>query len=74
MIPFMELCNELFQAVHKANHFKDVQTYYFHNCIYSKVYKTAECEIGEWVDLDYLFRHYDKDYKVIIVGDAQMAP
>ncbi|MDE5863505.1 MAG: VWA containing CoxE family protein, partial [Lachnospiraceae bacterium] len=39
MIPFMELCNELFQAVHKANHFKDVKTYYFHNCIYSKVYK-----------------------------------
>lgn len=74
MIPFMNLCNELFQAVHKANHFKDVQTYYFHNCIYSKVYKTAECEIGDWVDLDYLFKHYDKDYKVIIVGDAQMAP
>lgn len=74
MIPFMELCNELFQAVYKANHFKDVQTYYFHNCIYSKVYKTAECEMGDWVDLDYLFKHYDKDYKVIIVGDAQMAP
>ena len=74
MIPFMELCNELFQAVHKANHFKDVKTYYFHNCIYSKVYKTAECEMGDWVDLDYLFKHYDKDYKVIIVGDAQMAP
>lgn len=74
MIPFMNLCNELFQAVYKANHFKDVKTYYFHNCIYSKVYKTAECETGDWVDLDYLFKHYDKDYKVIIVGDAQMAP
>lgn len=74
MIPFMELCNELFQAVYKANHFKDVKTYYFHNCIYSKVYKTAECEMGDWVDLDYLFKHYDRDYKVIIVGDAQMAP
>ncbi len=74
MIPFMELCNELFQAVYKANHFKDVKTYYFHNCIYSKVFKTPECEPGDWVDMDYLFKHYDKDYKVIIVGDAQMAP
>ena len=74
MMPFSELCNDLFQAVHKANHFKDVKTYYFHNCIYSKVYKDAECEMGNWVDLDYLFRHSDKDYKVIIVGDAQMAP
>ena len=30
--------------------------------------------MGDWVDLDYLFKHYDNDYKVIIVGDAQMAP
>lgn len=74
MYPFMELSNNLFQAVHKANHFKDVRTYYFHNCIYQKVYKTPECEIGDWVDLEDLFRRYDKDYKVIIVGDAQMAP
>ena len=74
MMPFAEMCNDLFQAVHKANPFKDVKTYYFHNCIYSKVYKDAECDIGNWVDLDYLFRHTDKDYKVIIVGDAQMAP
>lgn len=74
MMPFAELSNNLFQAVHKANHFKDVQTYYFHNCIYSKVYKSAECETGDWYDLDYIFRHTDKDYKVIIVGDAQMAP
>ena len=34
MMPFSTLCNNLFQAVHKANHFKDVKTYYFHNCIY----------------------------------------
>lgn len=74
MYPFMELCNNLFQAVHKANHFKDVKTYYFHNCIYSKLYKTAECDSGNWIDMEYLFRHYDKDYKVIIIGDAQMAP
>lgn len=74
MMPFSEMCNNLFQAVYKANHFKDVKTYYFHNCIYSKVYKTPECMTGDWYDLDYIFRHTDKDYKVIIVGDAQMAP
>ena len=74
MYPFMELCNSLFQAVHKANHFKEVKTYYFHNCIYSKLYKTAECEYGDWIDLEEVFRKTDKDYKVIIIGDAQMAP
>ena len=38
MIPFSSLLNDLFQAIHKSNHYKDVKTYYFHNCIYSKVY------------------------------------
>lgn len=27
MYPYSSLCNELFQAVHKANHFKDVKTF-----------------------------------------------
>ncbi len=74
MYPYSELCNQLFQAVHKANHFKDVKTFYFHNCIYAKLYKTPECETGNWIDTDWAFRNYGKDYKVIIVGDAGMAP
>ena len=74
MYPYSSLCNELFQAVHKANHFKDVKTFYFHNCIYAKLYKTPECASGDWIDTTWAFRNYDKDYKVIIVGDAGMAP
>lgn len=74
MIPFSNLMNELFQAIHKSNHYKDVKTYYFHNCIYSKLYKTPECETGDWIDTEWMFRNLDSDYKVIIVGDAAMAP
>lgn len=74
MMPFSTLCNNLFQAVHKANHFKDVKTYYFHNCIYSHVYNSPECDYGDWVESEWLFKNLDADYKVIIVGDAQMAP
>ncbi len=74
MIPFSALLNDLFQAVHKSNHYKDVKTYYFHNCIYSKLYKTPECENGDWIDTEWMFRNVDSDYKVIIVGDAAMAP
>lgn len=74
MIPYTTLLNELFQSVHKSNHYKDVKTYYFHNCIYSKLYKTPECENGDWIDTEWLFRNADSDYKVIIVGDAAMAP
>ena len=74
MIPYSSLMNDLFQAVHKSNHYKDVKAYYFHNCIYSKLYKTPECENGDWIDTEWMFRNLDKDYKVIIVGDAAMAP
>lgn len=74
MIPYSSLMNDLFQAVHKSNHFKDVKCYYFHNCIYSKLYKTPECENGDWVDTEWVFRNLDGDYKVIVVGDAAMAP
>lgn len=74
MIPYSTLLNELFQSVHKSNHYKDVKTYYFHNCIYSKLYKTPECENGDWIDTTWMFRNLDNDYKVIIVGDAAMAP
>ena len=34
MIPYSSLLNDLFQAIHKSNHYKDVKSYYFHNCIY----------------------------------------
>ena len=74
MIPYSSLLNELFQSVNKSNHYKDIKVYYFHNCIYSKVYKTPECENGDWVDTEWMFRNLDSDYKVIIVGDAAMAP
>ena len=74
MIPYTTLLSELFQSVHKSNHYKDVKTYFFHNCIYSNLYKTPECENGEWIETEWMFRNLDSDYKVIIVGDAAMAP
>ena len=61
MIPYSSLLNELFQAVNKSNHYKEVKCYYFHNCIYSHVYKTPECENGDWVETNWLFRNTDKD-------------
>lgn len=74
MIPYTTLLNELFQSVNKSNHYKDVKTYFFHNCIYSHVYNTPECENGDWIDTEWMFNNLDKNYKVIIVGDAAMAP
>ncbi len=74
MIPYCDLLNDLFQSVNKSNHFKDVKTYYFHNCIYAHVYNTPECDNGDWVETEWLFKNLDDNYKVLIVGDAAMAP
>lgn len=74
MIPYSQLLNELFQSVSKSNHFKDQKVYYFHNCIYSHVYESPECENGEWIETEWLLKNLDSNYKVIIVGDAAMAP
>ena len=36
--------------------------------------ETPECENGDWIDTEWLIRNYGSDYKIIIVGDAAMAP
>lgn len=74
MLKYSNLCNRLFQALRKSNHFKDLQVYYFHNCIYEKLYKTPLCKIGDWVDTNWVFSKLDSEYKVIFVGDAAMSP
>ena len=74
MLPYSSLMNELFQAVSKSNHFKETRFYYFHNCIYGKLYHTPACEYGEWTDTEWLLRNLKSDTKVVIVGDAAMAP
>lgn len=74
MSRYTGICNNLFQALRKSNHFKDLQVYFFHNCIYDYVYKTPECIYGEWVETEWLMKKFDSEYKVIIVGDGAMSP
>ncbi len=74
MMPYSQLCNRLFQAASKSNHFKDLKVYYFHNCIYDYLYTTPVCRREEWVDTNWVLGNLDSEYKVIFVGDAAMAP
>ena len=74
MLPYSQLMNELFQAVSRSNHFKETHFYYFHNCIYGKVYQSPVCDYGDWIDTEWLFRNLKSDTRVVIVGDAAMAP
>ena len=71
MEPFADVCSQLFTAAHSSSHFKDLQYYYFHNCIYETVYRDMEGQ--EEVSTEYLLQTLEPDYKVILVGDARMA-
>jgi len=71
---YSNLCSSLFQAASKSSHFKDLKVYYFHNCIYSKLYTDPYCMPGKWVDTEWVLKNIGSDYKVIIVGDASMDP
>ena len=73
MEPYAQLCNQLFQAVSKANHFSQLKIYYFHNCPYNRIYKTPACVYPESVETQWLLDQIPADYRVILVGDASMA-
>lgn len=71
---YSRLCSSLFQAVSKSNHFKDLKVYYFHNCIYSRLYTEADLSPRDTVSTEWVLNNLSSEYKVIIVGDAQMEP
>ena len=73
MSPYARLCSSLFSAVNKVNRFKDMKTYYFHNCIYQTMFTTPECNYGKTLETEDMLRRYGPEYKVIFVGDASMA-
>lgn len=74
MEPYARMCSDLFKSVNKANHFKDLKFYYFHNCIYQEIYLTPECEYTKTISADQILRNLKSEYRVIFVGDAAMAP
>lgn len=71
---YSHLCTMLFQAVSKTSHFKDIQTFYFHNVPYGELYRTPTLEYDSRVGTGWVLENLSPDYKVLFVGDAQMAP
>jgi uncharacterized protein with von Willebrand factor type A (vWA) domain len=72
MEPYALLCSQLFSAANSSTHFKDFQYYYFHNCIYENMYRNVERY--EVIDTDHILRTLEPNYKLVMVGDARMAP
>jgi uncharacterized protein with von Willebrand factor type A (vWA) domain len=72
MTPYSNLVNRLFSAAHQMTHFRDLKGYYYHNCVYQELYKDIYNSESE--PTASLLHNLSPDYKVIVVGDAYMAP
>ncbi len=63
---------ELFSATKQE--FKHIEFYYFHNCVYDFMWKNNRRRFAEKFPTLDILRKYNKDYKLIFVGDATMSP
>ncbi len=63
---------ELFSATKQE--FKHLEFYYFHNCVYDFMWKNNRRRFAEKFPTVDILRKYNKDYKLIFVGDATMSP
>jgi uncharacterized protein with von Willebrand factor type A (vWA) domain len=68
----VERTEELFSAA--KSEFKNMEFYYFHNCIYDYLWKNNRRRHAERFDTWDVLRKYPPDTRIIFVGDATMSP
>ncbi|MDN2568493.1 VWA domain-containing protein [Aquibium sp. A9E412] len=68
----VKVVEELFSAARAE--FRQLEYFYFHNCLYEGVWKDNRRRHSEVVPTWDVLHKYGPDYKVIFVGDAAMSP
>ncbi|MDY0975441.1 VWA domain-containing protein [Massilia sp. CFBP9012] len=68
----IERTEELFSAA--SSEFKNMEFYYFHNCVYDYLWKNNRRRHSERFDTWDVLRKYPADTRLIFVGDATMSP
>jgi hypothetical protein len=68
----VEQAEELFSAARAE--FKHFEHFYFHNCLYERVWKENRRRFHEVTPTQDVIRTYPSDYRVVFVGDASMSP
>ena len=68
----VKTCEELFSAA--RSEFKDLEYFYFHNCVYEGLWKDNNRRHTERMATWDVIHTYPADYKLIFVGDASMSP
>ncbi|WP_417457315.1 vWA domain-containing protein [Kordiimonas sp.] len=72
MDPHIKVCEELFSAA--RTEFKHLEFFYFHNCLYERVWKDNSRRFNNTTPTMDLMHTFPHDYKVIFIGDASMSP
>jgi uncharacterized protein len=72
MDPHIQLVSRLFSAAKRASNIRQLKTYYFHNCVYARVYETER--FSDPIKVDDLLHELGAEWKLIVVGDAAMHP
>lgn len=68
----VRLCEELFSAARAE--FKHLEHFYFHNCLYERVWRDNARRWEQWTATVDVMHKYAADYRLIFVGDASMSP
>ncbi|MEY4417448.1 MAG: hypothetical protein RIQ53_4741 [Pseudomonadota bacterium] len=63
---------ELFSAA--RSEFKHLEFFYFHNCVYERVWKDNRRRRTETTPTADLLHRYNRDWRLVFVGDATMSP
>lgn len=74
MDPYFEPVSRLLSALHEERGLRDFKAYYFHNCVYERVFETGRLLRSESIMTADLLRIYGERWKLMIVGDAAMHP
>jgi uncharacterized protein len=68
----VQVVEELFSAA--RTEFKHMDHFYFHNCLYERVWKQNRRRHDDATSTWQVLHTYPHDYKVVFVGDASMSP
>lgn len=72
MAPHARRVEQLFSAAEEVKTFRSFQSYTFHNCVYTRLW--TDMDSGEWVPTADVLRGLSPQHRLILVGDASMAP
>ena len=63
---------QLFSAA--KSEFKYLETFYFHNCPYERLWRSARRRFEQWTPMTEVMNKYGPDWSLVLVGDATMSP